>query len=823
MFPPTLLAVAYLKDPMVLFLSGLSLLILFFWYFATDLESRKRNIGSLLILGLCAICTLALSGDKAIKAGIDLAGGSSFTLQVKPKIDDVTGQPIPLSTEDVRQAKNTVEKRLNEFGNIDMQAVEQGTDKILIQMPGMTPEVSAEIETLLQKVARLELRKVNPEGFQPGPDGRSLAERIHTKDEPRMPGFRVYEHSYKDRENNQRTEYLLLNNRVALTGKDVQQAWPESMGGAHHVSISLSNAGADKMLDLTSNLTLGVDRIAVVLDGKVITAPTVQAKLHKNFIIEGQESAKEARELSNAMMNPLENALEIIEKRVVSPTLGAAVVKQGVWAGIVGLSLTAFFVLVYYRTAGLIALFGLMVNTVIIFGGMAMFNFTFTLPGIAGMILSIGMAVDANVLIYERLREEIAAGKSLNSAIAASYEKAFTAIFDSNLTSLITAVILFWMGSGSIKGFAITLTIGIIASMFSAILVTRVLFRWSNDLHLLRKLSFLDLIKATRIDFLSKSKLAYIVSGILLLASAGAFLMKGEKGFGIDFTGGTLVQFQLGQEKLAQTEVEKALAGLQTSKLPTVQEETSITGELLTIRCATPDAEKVVTHLRESFPILAKQTPELDAEGKDTGRASFVVQQSTEAVSATLGKDFLTQSGIALALGLFGILIYITLRFEFSFALGGFIALLHDVILSAGLIVLFGGELSLIHVGALLTIAGYSINDTIVIFDRIRESLKGEDGDVKTLMNEAINATLSRTLLTSLTTIATVVILTIFGGAALKDFSAMILVGLVVGTYSSVFIASPVVLWWSQRKGGSLRKEILQTTLAEADIQGSAH
>jgi SecD/SecF fusion protein len=819
MLPPNILAASsVLKDPMVLFLSGLALLILFFWYFATEFERRKRNIGTVLILGLCGLCALALYPPKdALKGGIDLVGGSQFTLLVKPKIDETTGQPIPLTSEDVKQAKATVEKRLNEFGTTDMMIVEQGTDKILLQMPGMTPEVSDEIEKLLQKVARLELRRVNMDGFQTGPDSRTLAERIQTGDEPRMPGFRVYEHSYTY-EGTQRTEFILLNNRVALTGKDVQQAWPESMAGAHHVAVRLSNAGAEKMLDLTDDMRLGYDRIAVVLDGKVITAPTVNAALHKNFIIEGQESTKEARELANAMMNPLENPLEIIEKRVVSPTLGKAVVTQGMWAGIVGLCITACFVLIYYRTAGLIALAGLAVNTVIIFGGMAMFNFTFTLPGIAGMILSIGMAVDANVLIYERLREEIAAGKSLNNAIATSYEKAFTAIFDSNLTSLITAVILFWMGSGTIKGFAITLTIGIIASMFSAILVTRVLFRWANDLHLLKKLSFLDLIKATKIDFLSKAKASYIVSGVLLLAAVGAFAIRGERSLGIDFTGGTLIQFQLGDEKLTQPEVETALRTLVTTKLPTVQEESSITGELLTVRTATEDAEKVVTHLRESFPLLAKQLPEVK-DGKETGRSVFAIQQSTEAVAATLGKDFLIQSLIALAFGLFGILIYITLRFEFSFALGGFIALLHDVLLSAGLIVLFGGELSLIHVGALLTIAGYSINDTIVIFDRIRESLRHGEGDVKDLMNEAINATLSRTVLTSLTTIATVTILTIFGGSALKDFSAMILVGLVIGTYSSVFIASPVVLWWSQRKGGSLRKEILHTTLAEADIQ----
>lgn len=823
MFLTPTLALSFLKDPnaaLFIFLSGLALMVLFFWYFATEFETRKRNIGSVIIVALCTFCALALNPIKeSLKGGIDLVGGSSFTLLVKPKIDENTGQPLPLTTEDVKQARKTIEERLNKMGTTDMLIVEQGTDKLLVQMPGMTPEVAADIKVQLQKVARLELRRVNMDGFAPGPDGRTLAERIQTKDESRIPGFEVFEHEYTV-EGTKRSEYLLLSRRVALTGKDVQQAWPESMAGAHHVSIRLSNAGADKMLDLTDDMVLGRDRLAVVLDGKVITAPVVQAKLHKNFVIEGQDSAKEARDLASTMLNPLENPLEIIEERTVSPTLGKAVVEQGTWAGIVGLIITALFVLIYYRTAGIIALFGLVVNTLMIFGGMAMFGFTFTLPGIAGMILSIGMAVDANVLIYERLREEIAAGKSLGHAIASAYEKAFTAIFDSNLTSLITAIILFWMGSGTIKGFAITLTIGIVASMFSAILVTRVMFRWGNDLHLLRKLSFLDLIKGSRIDFLSKGKVSFIVSGALFIASIAAFATRGEKGFGIDFTGGTLIQFQLGKEyKLSQPEVQTALQAIQTSKVPTVQEESSFTGELLTVRCATEDAEKVVTHLRETFPILAKLVPGVDREGNPTGQSVFEIQQSTEAVAATLGRDFLIQSLIALALGLAGILIYITVRFEFSFALGGFVALLHDVILSTGLIVLFGGELSLIHVGALLTIAGYSINDTIVIFDRIRESLKHGEGEIKDLMNQAINATLSRTILTSMTTIATVTILTIFGGAALKDFSAMILVGLVIGTYSSIFIASPVVLWWSQRKGGSLRKEILHTTLAEADIQ----
>ena len=812
MLPSAILAVSFLKDPMVLFLSGLALLVLFFWYFATDYEARKRNLGSVLILGVSALCVLALYPPKdTLKLGIDLAGGSSFTLLVKPKIDETTGQPIALTADDVKQAKATVEKRLNAYGNVEMSAVVQGNDKILLQMPGMSPETAADIRVQLQKVARLEVRKVNPEGSEPGPNGKNLAERIKDNEEPRKPGFTVFEHHY-DHEGVKRTEYLLLSNRIAWTGKDVQHAYPESMGGGVSVGITLTNAGGDKMINLTKDLKPGYDRIAVVLDGEVLTAPGLkQVPLGKSFQIDGQESLEEARALANALKNPLENPLEIIDERTVTPTLGAAVVRQGLYAGAVGLSITALFVLIYYRTAGLVALFGLVVNTLMIFGGMAMFDFTFTLPSIAGMILSIGMAVDANVLIYERLREEIAAGKSLKIAISTSYDKAFSAIFDSNLTSLITAVILLFMGSGTIKGFAITLVIGIAASMFSGILVTRVLFRWANDLNILKKLSFLNLIKATKIDFLSKTKISYIVSGILILASIGAVTMRKERSLGIDFTGGTLVEFQMGDKHIDQQEIDAALEKVEASKRPTSQVERSITGELLTVRCAAGDEVKVEQHLRDSFPVLAEK----NADGSNS------IPAGRTAVSAALGNDYLIESGIALVLGLLGILAYITIRFEFSFALGGFVALLHDVVLSAGLIILFGGELSLIHVGALLTIAGYSINDTIVIFDRIRDSLRHGDGDVKELMNEAINATLSRTVLTSLTTIATVAILTVFGGSQLKDFSSMILVGLIIGTYSSVFIASPVVLWWSQRKGGSLRKEILHTTLAESDIQAT--
>ncbi len=802
---------SFLEDPLTVFVTGLVLMILFFWYFATEIERRKRNVGSVLLVGVCALCILAATPLKErLKGGIDIVGGSSFSLRIMPR-EDADGGKMPITKEQVDQAILVIEKRLNSMGTTEPMIARQGADGILVQMPGIEPEQSAVVRETLEKVAKLELREVSPRNDEVGADGKPLAQRVLDGDEI-VVGYRAYTYKHKDEDGKETSTPILLNRRMALGGSDIANAVP-SPQQADAVSITLNNDGEDKMIALTQHMRPGVDRIAIVLDGEVISAPVVnQVPLGKQFIIEGLREAGEVQSLANSLMNPLENPLTVDEERTVSPTLGAAVVEQGIWAGVIGLAITCVFVLIYYRTAGIIALFGLAVNGIILFGVMAMFGFTFSLPGIAGMILTIGMAVDANVLIYERLREEMAGGKSFKNAIAASYEKAFSAIFDSNITSLITAIILFWLGSGTIKGFAVTLTIGLVASMFSAILVTRVLFRWGVDLNILTKLSFLNLIKATNFDFLGKRRIAAITSLILVLASFATFAIKKEKAYGIDFTGGTMIQFQLGNDiDIPVADVEKALSTLTLTKAAFPQEQNNpVTGTLLAIRCDSRDAETITSKLRESIPALGEKQDKPDKDGI----YHYKIDNSKEEVSALIGGTFLQDSLIALALGLIGILIYITVRFEFSFALGGFVAILHDVIISIGLVVLMGKELSLIHVGAILTVAGYSINDTIVIFDRIRESLLIRTGSIKAIMNQAINATLSRTLLTSATTIVTVAILSIFGGSALNDFSVMILIGLVVGTYSSIFVAAPVVLWWSRRKGGDLRSDVLATEIA---------
>jgi len=799
------------NDPIAVFLAGLCLMVLFFWYFATDVDRRKRNIGSILLVLLTALCVLAASPpSEKLNGAVDIVGGSSFALTIQEK-DGANGNKMPVTKEQINQAKSVIRKRLDPNNVKDLQIAQQGADGLIVQMPNISPEESEKVRITLETVAKLELKKVSERNDELGPDGKTLAQRVFSGDAI-LPGYKAYPHTYTDQDGNEITRPILLSRRSALGGSDIANAFPAPQQ-SDAVAITLNGDGTDKMIALTVNMRPRIDRIAIVLDDEVVSAPVVnQVPLGKQFIIEGLDEPGEVQTLANQLMNPLENPLKVGEMRIVSPTLGAAVVQQGLTAGAVALGLTYLFMLLYYRFSGIVATLALTINGIILFGIMAMFEFAFSLPGIAGMVLIIGMAVDANVLIYERMREEIASGKSLRNAIDAAYEKAFSAIFDSNITSLITACILFILGSGAIKGFAITLIIGICASMFTAILGTRVFFRWGMDTKILKKLSFMNIIKSTKINFLGKRKIYAFVAIILIIASFAGFGIRGDRALGIDFTGGTQLKFQLGDQKVIPIdEIKETLSTLELTKQPYIQEETNAaTGLLLSVRCATKDADSIEDQLRGSFPILGERKAD---------NSGFKIDVSTDEVSPIIGGTFMKQSIIALLCGLVAIMIYMTARFEFSFALGGFIAMLHDIIISVGIIVLLGRELSLIHVGAILTIAGYSINDTIIVFDRIRELVLIRTGSIEKIMNEAINATLSRTVITSGTTMISVAILTIFGGAALRDFGLVILIGIIVGTFSSIFIAAPIVHWWSKGKGRSIRDEVLE---AEAKVEEMA-
>lgn len=787
-----------------IFIFSLALAILLFWYFATEDDAHKRWVGTALAVGVTVFCLLGIfplanigdmiAGKKTIaqshtlKPGIDIAGGSSFTLQIQ----NVEGKQI--GPQVVEQAIGVIRKRLNDLGTSDMIIGPRGTNQIFLQMPGVKEEDREAIREQLKKAAKLDFHLVHP-------NSAALVKGV--QDGGFEPGYELKEYQEKDRKGNViGTEYLLITSRPDLPGTFVEGASAQNDPTQGWLtSLSFSADGRKRFGDLTRE-HVG-DRLAVVLDGVVVSAPSIRtAILNGSAQVTGMGGQRAAMDLASALQNPLEAPLDIIEERSVSSTLGEDAIKQGILSGVVGLLITIIFLLFYYRLAGFVAFIGLTVNIIVLFGIMAMFQFTFTLPGIAGIILTIGMAVDSNVLIYERLKEELAAGKSLATAIHASYDKAFSAIFDSNITTLLTGAVLFWLATDAIRGFAVTLVCGILGTMFAALLVTRVCFRWLTDRKILHKLVVGKPMRNMNIDFMKMSGKAARLSIAMTVIAIATVVYKGNDALSIDFKGGDMITFKLTPETMVTVpDIEKALGGAGLTKQPIVQEMATPGTEdaILSVSVENGKGADVVKHLRGAIPQFGKK----DAEGR------FLVAESTDSVGPTMGKELLTSSGWAMALGLLAILVYLTVRFEFAFALGAIVALVHDLIFTVGLMMMLGREFSAGEVGALLTIAGYSVNDTIVVFDRIRENLTTMQGDTTELANEALNSTLSRTLLTSLTTLFILTFMSIFGGPSLRDFSICLIIGIVVGTFSSIYVASSFVLWWSKITGKSLRQQVL--------------
>jgi len=438
----------------------------------------------------------------------------------------------------------------------------------------------------------------------------------------------------------------------------------------------------------------------------------------------------------------------------------------------------------YYWLAGLIAVLALALNLLMILGTLGYLHATLTLPGIAGMVLTLGMAVDANVLINERIREEVRAGRPLGSAIDAGYHKAFSAIFDSNFTTIISAVFLYWFGTGSIRGFATTLISGLVASMFTAIFVTRILFDLLLATGSLKKLSMLHLIRETKVDFIGKRRFAYILTGLLTVTGAIAFVHRGAQRYGLDFTGGLLQQYRFNSPLTAdhlRTTLSKVGLGNAV-----IQEYGSPTEWLIkTPDSAQTEVNQTLGRTREAiYADYGDRGPEL------RGQAS---------VGPTVGKILRQKAWLAICWSMIGIMLYVAFRFRnFEFGLAGVIALIHDVVMAGGVICLAGRPIDLLIVVALLTIAGYSINDTIVVYDRVRENLRlvRKKVDLRELINLSVNQMLGRTILTTLTVILEVLALYFFGGEVLRDFALCLLVGFISGVYSTVYIASPFIITW---------------------------
>jgi SecD/SecF fusion protein len=621
---------------------------------------------------------------------------------------------------------------------------------------------------LIRKAAFLEFKLVHPQS-------KELIEQGVPE-----PGYGILKRKEVGADGKETVETLLVKTKPEMVGGIKSAMVTRGNLGEPEIDFTLDSEGADRFAKITKDHVH--ERLAIVLDGELYSAPVIQNPIETGRgQITGHFDQKTAFELQNVLENPLRAPLTIDESKQVAPTLGADSIRSGIKACIYGTLAVSAFMLVYYMIAGMIANVALIANIIILLGIMCSLGTTFTLPGIAGIVLTVGMAVDANVLIYERLREETAKGKSLRGAISAGYSRAFGTIFDSHVTTLISALVLYWLGTGSIKGFGVVLFWGVLASLFTALVVTRMIFDFLLDRGWLKSVPMLHVIRATKLDFMKLAKPAFAISWLLIFIGIGYGVYRGTSGkpvFGVDFVGGDTTTFSF-QKHVDEAVVRSTLANAGV-KDPVIQyeEDPSSGRESLRVVSETGVGGKVVAALRE-----------IPGAG-----FSLLLQDH---VGATVGKEIRRSAIVASLLSLFGILVYVAFRYEFSFAVGAVLAVIHDVLMTIGCYCLAGREFNATTVAAILTIIGFSTNDTIVIFDRIREDLKlGVRGTFKEVMNQALNQTLSRTIITSGTVFIATLSLYIFGGGPINDFALTFLIGIITGTYSSIYIASALVLWW---------------------------
>ncbi|MBW1751321.1 MAG: protein translocase subunit SecD, partial [Deltaproteobacteria bacterium] len=577
---------------------------------------------------------------------------------------------------------------------------------------------------------------------------------------------------------------ILINSPVLMTGEMVKNAQVR-IGGTFnepYVSLDLTGRGGKIFGNITEK---NVNRrLAIVLDEVVRSAPVIREKiLGGSAQISGSFSHEEATDLAIVLrVGALPAPVEIIQNLTVGASLGQDSINKGLTAGLFGALMVLVFMVIYYRLSGIIADFALVLNILFLFSGLAMLGATLTLPGIAGIILSIGMAVDANVLIFERMREEFALGKSVKSGIDSGFNKAFWSIVDSQVTTLITALALFLFGTGPIKGFAVTLSLGIIFNLFAVLFCTRLIYEWLYTGRKLPDLKFMRFIKKPNFDFMAIKKIAFGLSAVLVIMGLVSFveILRGDANMGVDFSGGSLLQYKAGQP----FQLDEVRSSLTKNGYDSVDLQ-QVTGE-----------NRLIVKMKKSEDIVGHLGDEITSvlNGME-GNIDFVLESESE-IGSSISAVLRNKAIQAIAISLLGALVYLAIRFDFSFGLAAAAATFHDVLIVLGICWLLNMEITLLLVTALLTLAGYSLNDSVVVFDRIRENMgKLHDKKFPDIINTSINEVLARTIVTSLTLTTSMVLgaLFFFGGSAIHDFSFALLAGVLVGTYSSIFIASPLL------------------------------
>ncbi len=810
----------------------------------------------LLLVGLCVwSLMMALPLNEKVQLGIDLSGGYRFVLGVDyDQLQLPEGQEKITEADRERaqdQALEVLRNRIDSAGTKEAIVYkEPGTGRIVFEIPAAGEEERKELEDMIKRPAYLEFALVHEENSSLVSEFMATGEVPVGYEAVTVDGSRYFQ-EIKDFEwDETKRAQLELTGRISpryrfmMQRVDVEnynelyypiyvEVRPELDGTAIKssrpdrdpttflpvVSLEMNSEGAKRFFQITKDYVANGEknpspvgrRLAIIMDSTLYSAPTLQAVIPNGRAeISGMADIEEATSLSNALNSgALPVPIEVLMQQQVDPTLGKDSINSGMLAGLIGLALVVVFMLVYYMMAGVVVNVALVLDAILlplgmflaagflgIFGsggGAGAVNInalpTLTLYGIAGLVLTIGMAVDANVLIFERIREEQKAGKRFVSAVSSGFEKAFSTIFDANITTLLVAVILYMQGSGPIRGFSVMLTAGIIVSMYTALVFTRMGFDVliKSGVERVKMLSILP--DNLSVDFLSKDKIALGISAVLIVASLVNIGRLGSDVLGIDFTGGSSLSYSYslddGVERPSEDDLRSALSAAGVG-------ESVIQYQQLVQGSGAASGDRLQVRVDSEFTELTQETLETQF-GESHGFSQVGIEQIGSQVS-----DEMAGRGLrAILLALVGIVIYITIRFEFAFAMGTIAALAHDVLLTVGLYCLFGRQLSLPIVAALLTIVGYSANDTIVVFDRIREDLKLLKGKpYREIANISINQTLSRTLLTSLTTLITVVMLLVFGGGAINDFALALCIGVLVGTYSSIFVATPVMLLW---------------------------
>lgn len=692
--------------------------------------------------------------DKKINLGLDLRGGMYVLLRAD--LSSVAKDPKQ-QAKAIEGAVEKIRNRVDSYGVKETSIQTQGDNSILVQVPGV---VDRDIINGLKEMGKLEFNLVSE-------DQDALAEAFKGN---LAQGYvlRPYEASS-----------LLVQQEASINGSDLQES---TIGfdqyGIPEVRLQFTPDGGKKFAKVTQD-NVG-KRLAITLDNKIMSAPVINGPIPSGQAqITGQFSMDEVRMLTSVLNSgALPIPLIVEEERTVGPLLGSDSIKRGIDSMVWGTTLVVLFMLAYYTVGGLAAVVCLILDVLFILAGLYMFRGSLSLPGIAGMVLTLGMAVDSNVLIYERIREELRAGKPLSVATKIGFDRAKATIYDANYTTLIAGLFLFIFGTGPIRGFATTLCLGLIVSMFTAIYVGRTIFAFMLERGL-KKFPMLQFFPDSKIDFVKFLKPAMILSLIVMAAGIWHFNSRKDAAYGIDFRGGQVLEYKISPVPSIE-DVRKTLdADHELPKL-TIQDRKDIPGAII-IYSRDDVADKVEKALKAKY--------------------TTVDNLNVTTVGPTVGDQLRQKALWAIVMSLLGIMVYVFIRFHhFDFAISGVIAIFHDIIITVAFASFAGYEMSLLLVTALLTIAGYSINDTIVVYDRIREiAPRMHKSSISEIINTALNNTFSRTVITALTVIFVVLAMYFVGGEALQGFSYALLVGFISGMYSTMFIALPLVIMFRRK------------------------